>query len=1656
MYISQLQQILQSSHRKLKHIEDISNQITSAHTSINQIDYSQTESDNVGQDVSNDEVHSQSSSQHTLITPTIQIHINNIAGVDKNKRKIERIIDVMRSKEIDIFLGQEMNITTRDITFKRFKKRQEIKDFHFVTSESEAKFKSFKKPGGTFCISGPRIKPRIINKIADYMGRWAGCIYQLKGRQVAILSIYQTTYNTYHGPTSIYSQQVATLLKEGRHISPKLAFQADIITTVKTLQSDKIEILIAGDFNAAATSEGVLMELQQQCNLELISEPDQIITSYRHGSKCINHVLGSSNIADMIASVQYEDYSSEYYTDHTPITIRIHSERLNTNFEPSSHRQARRLFSKDQENSRLYIERKMSLCEKYNIGPRLDEIELLFQEGKQHDSYNLTKIYDDINKIDKIMTTISLEAERSIKPRGPKRWSRAAIQCQKICVAYKYSKHKAKQQGNFVEANILGKKIKEKSKELDEMLIDQSDLWVKQLTTQLNKIPDSPNTKHKKDKIKSQLRNIQVKRMFNKIKISTGKLKFEKPPQVEIPIGDETITLHNPDEIAKAFRNHNIHHFSQAHGCTFTNPKFNDVNSKVKLNELQIDNDSPEFNMRTAINKVSVDSDVIEITIEEWINKFKHWRESTATSPSGVHLGHYKVLIETIYVPEDTQLIPDIEIYEKQQSLINLHLRLINLVLRSGRSLTRWQRSNNICIPKKPGCIAIDKFRNIHIYECDLNAVLAIKWKNAIALAEDRNQLSESQYGSRKNKSSQIPILIEILQQDLSRVTRTNYGQINYDAKACYDRILPILASTVSESFGVHHTIVAMHSHLIKNMKYHVTIPGSQKEWKYFNTMAQPIYGTGQGSGNSPHIWTMLSSILLSMHNAEAEGASYTNQVGQQRKVTSTAYVDDVNTHHKSDHEDPTELLQSMCRDYYRWKKILETSGGKLAPEKCSFYAIDWEFSRGGKPEMKDLITKEADSTGNTLTATRINISEYHKSLGHMISPKEPARTQIIQVREICDRFNSILQLHTLNVRECEALYRSIYTPTIKYVLQGSSLNENELYEVEKITKQSFLQNMRYSKTTSGEVVFGSPELGGLGFMSLYMEQGLLNIQLLLKALSDCHMAGDVIRLTIQKWKWHLGTGGDPFQDHTYEYAHDESKWLKSVRKFAVQNQINISTGIHEYPLQRVHDRYIMEWAEAMGFSSFELRFLNHCRLYLNVISVSDISIESGRSIDPDVMTFKKLPEPQMNSIARQSKPDHTKWSIWFKFISNITRRNQKHLKQPLGEWIVDYPLIRKRCSCYRTSNKIFKNRNGEVHALNITSIAGSEWTGMSHVVVPSIPDDAIPCLQSYMGWIYTAYSKLNPQLRCPLTNNTTLTPTTIHGKRTSGNPVKFMRQILQKNIMDAYYRKKLGGKYELINWNIFSKALKKKKAKGALLKMIHGVSPTQQHLTKMRLTRHSICPCCSREDEDVFHILSCSERSSTAVSVFANEIDKTMKGWKGADNLCEQILESARSKTNCINSTWQMNAQSEIGWELLLKGKVTADWQPVIENLAPDRNWEEVMSNVIVSLWKTWLSMWQHRNSTIDYNARYCTQVQDDNNRLSLHIIYNLRHCLGTNINRVMKQSVEEHLKLPRDQVSDWLAMYRQVIKQVIDEQDPGLWNTTRETWITNNYSSE
>jgi hypothetical protein len=110
---------------------------------------------------------------------------------------------------------------------------------------------------------------------------------------------------------------------------------------------------------------------------------------------------------------------------------------------------------------------------------------------------------------------------------------------------------------------------------------------------------------------------------------------------------------------------------------------------------------------------------------------------------------------------------------------------------------------------------------------------------------------------------------------------------------------------------------------------------------------------------------------------------------------------------------------------------------------------------------------------------------------------------------------------------------------------------------------------------------------------------------------------------------------------------------------------------------------------------------------------------------------------------------------------------------------------------------------------------------------------------------------------------------------------------------MEEYYQQKLGDVYNKVQWEVFQKALKQKKAKGAVLKMLHGICPTKKHLTKIRPTGHPECLCCKQGIEDQHHKSKCKERRHETYIVFNQEMKKTFSDIKDTENILTQIFES-------------------------------------------------------------------------------------------------------------------------------------------------------------------
>ena len=109
---------------------------------------------------------------------------------------------------------------------------------------------------------------------------------------------------------------------------------------------------------------------------------------------------------------------------------------------------------------------------------------------------------------------------------------------------------------------------------------------------------------------------------------------------------------------------------------------------------------------------------------------------------------------------------------------------------------------------KEAGNFKIHRTRVIHLYEADYNLALSLKWREALFEAERNHTLAEGQYGSRPRRCSYDPVLLEVLQAEMSRITRKSFVQMNFDATSCYDHIIPSIATMASRKYGVPTSVV--------------------------------------------------------------------------------------------------------------------------------------------------------------------------------------------------------------------------------------------------------------------------------------------------------------------------------------------------------------------------------------------------------------------------------------------------------------------------------------------------------------------------------------------------------------------------------------------------------------------------------------------------------------------------------------------------------------------------------------------------------------------------------------------------------------------------------------------------------------------------------
>ena len=187
------------------------------------------------------------------------------------------------------------------------------------------------------------------------------------------------------------------------------------------------------------------------------------------------------------------------------------------------------------------------------------------------------------------------------------------------------------------------------------------------------------------------------------------------------------------------------------------------------------------------------------------------------------------------------------------------------------------------------------------------------------------------------------------------------------------------------------------------------------------------------------------------------------------------------------------------------------------------------------------------------------------------------------------------------------------------------------------------------------------------------------------------------------------------------------------MRLFLSRHDLHFKLDFTGVPLlQRQNDAYIMDFILASNhYTPAEIRKMNYCRLFLDVVTISDITNASSTQIDPTSMHGHPSPTSRRNTYLsiHQDRPSQKEWVLWRRanlLWSDINGR----LRTPLGQWL--YPFHdhclhqqfayqhRRRLWIYQAATKQYREHRASTSTMIHKATARSR-------IFSSIPIQAIP-----------------------------------------------------------------------------------------------------------------------------------------------------------------------------------------------------------------------------------------------------------------------------------------------------------------------------------------
>ena len=1250
------------------------------------------------------------------------------------------ILEDLQTAQVDMYLAPEIKLdTTQEKVLNKAHRTIRAaygrKQKSMFTS-STISFPTQHKPGGVMTLLNGDNTGRVYETGSNAFGQWTYMkLNGGAGRQLTVIATYQVCQGNVKtsGPTTAITQQYSMHEQDHRHNPHRLRWHhsRDITNFVKQCQAEGELIVLAGDFNETLGHDATGMtKLCNDCGLvDPVFELHGCSNFNTHinGTSCIDYILIDPALMPAVQAAGYEAFGTHIVSDHRGVYIDVNESLFFGNATlPPPTSNPRVYNSKSPKHTVQYFEHMTTHLEDHNWFNQLRELRLCMSMNTRNDELadrldnrRLQACKYTENKLQKFPREPYSPALRDM--RRVRQYLKAVIQC----LAYGLEDwdgvvddHRAKLQvlGITCPQDLASCRLFLREHERALRATEARERKDAPTRRQFQEMAIQSYTDDGNKEAVQALRRIQraeaTSAVFQQCAHARGLTKEGGLSYVEVPVDAEQDPkqctewqkLDNPEEVEEAIRARLKKHFSRAKDCNLTSPPF-DVTMKftaacnlaenILTGALDTSNLEPmTADLLECFQYAMGPEPAVEATIdaEDLTGKIKTWLERTSTSPlTGVHLGHAKAYIAYSGINPDTNPQEYDTFCKARNKIIEGHVTLLNYALQFGHSYPRWKRIVNSMLEKDPGKPRIHRLRVIHLYEWDFNLLLCVKWRKLLHHICDNNLVNQACYGTMPGHSSLDPVFVRELEYEMCRLTRRPLVHFDNDATSCYDRIPCFLANLASRKYGMDKKVCIVQGRTLQEAKYYLRTRLGISAEHAEHTRECPWFGTGQGSGNSPFYWLLISSTLYDLYCSKTGGgASYASPNGDiQTTIHLLGFVDDVNNRTNLPlavdavglHTTIQQLLEQASKDSQLWHDILTAANQELELSKCKYHVVHFQFAPDGTPSIVDTAQPPAPlritgKHGQAVAITHVPNSKAIKYLGcHKAPMNQTQQMQVLQQK--CLDYARVMNSSRLSRRGSQVFYQAIYRLSVGYPLPVCYFTKAQLDTIQAKAHTAMLQHMGYSSRMSKLAVFGPTHLGGAEFFHLYDEQGYGQVSTFLKFWRSPHThAGTLLRITVAWAQYSVGTSTSIFTDTIAPLPHLESSWLASMREYLrdVRSHLELdASGVP--PRQRLGDSHIMDQALLHPkLQPNHIRKINYCRLYLRVVTIADIATADGIHIAEG---FYHGWDSAINHNSKwhhvhQQKPGPKAWACWRRLCNWLcTSATSRRLSNALGSWVV-------------------------------------------------------------------------------------------------------------------------------------------------------------------------------------------------------------------------------------------------------------------------------------------------------------------------------------------------------------------------------------------------